>query len=55
MTGRSIAARILQVRLYNYPKDFLYIGVTEVECGTSGDINLEHIEKQLNIGPCNVS
>lgn len=48
-------ALFVRIRLFKRPKDILHTIETEVQCTTVGEVDLEQVEKQLQIGRCEVS
>lgn len=47
-------ALCVRIRLFKRPKDILHTIETEVQCTMLGEVDLQQVEKQLQIGRCEV-
>jgi hypothetical protein len=53
---QDLPASVIHICLFKQPRDCLHIVKTEVQCGALGEVDLELVEKQLQItGSCKVS
>ena len=56
LPAQAPPASVIHICLFKQPRDCLHIVETEVQCGALGEVDLELVEKQLQVtGSCEVS